>query len=179
MADKVFTTKFKRKTNVLYCHVYVSASSLTVTRPTSKQYLAIWDTGATNTVITSQVANDLDLKPIGRTRVKTASGTADCNVYLTDIILPNKIIIQNVRVTEGVLADFDVLIGMDIIGLGDFAVSSDPKTQATVVSYRIPTSGIVDFVKSEQAKRQLKNTSKKLQHKKERQNKKKARKSKK
>lgn len=174
MADRAFTVKFKGKVSVLYCDVSISAASLTVAKPTRQDYRAIWDTGATNTVITKKVANDLGLKPIGRTQVKTASGTADCDVYLTDVILPNNIVMQNVRVTEGILADFDVLIGMDIIRMGDFAVTNNPDDDKTVVSYRIPSSGVVDFVNIEQSKRHTKN--KKSQRKKERQNRKSARK---
>jgi predicted aspartyl protease len=178
MAGKAFTTRFTGKTNVLYCDVGVSAASWTVDKPKLEQYRAIWDTGATNTVITSKVAVDLGLKPISRTQVKTASGTADCNVYLVDMVLPSRIGIQNVRVTEGILADFDVLIGMDIIGLGDFAVTSDYPNPTTVVSYRIPTSGTIDFVKTEQSKRKAKTQGRTTRRKKERQNKKMGRKNK-
>lgn len=176
MADKAFTIKFKDRTNVLFCDVDVSVSSLTIAKPEFTRFTAIWDTGATNTVITKNVVDKLKLKPIGRTQVKTASGTHDCNVYLVDVMLPNRIGIRPVRVTEGILADMDVLIGMDIIGIGDFAVSSDPKTNSTVVSFRIPNSGAIDFVKTEQAKKKANSKKKSSKRKQERQNRKNGRK---
>jgi hypothetical protein len=50
----------------------------------------------------------------------------DCNAYLVNIHLPNKVKVTNVLVAEGVPASCDMLVGMDIIGRGDFAVSKHP-----------------------------------------------------
>jgi predicted aspartyl protease len=58
-----------------------------------KQFLAIWDTGATNSVITQKVVQDCGLSPISMVKVHTASGEALSNVYLVSIRLPNKVII--------------------------------------------------------------------------------------
>ncbi|MDR3184029.1 MAG: SEC-C domain-containing protein, partial [Prevotellaceae bacterium] len=49
------------------------------------------------------------------------------------------------RVTEGVLSDFDVLIGMDIITQGDFAISqSEGNTKFT---FQMPSTHDFDFDK--------------------------------
>lgn len=177
MADKAFTFLAKTKMNVLDCPVDISQSSITSTKSLIyNSHHAIWDTGATNSVITKKVADQLSLEPIGMTQVHTAGGCVDCNIYSINICLPNSININNVTVTEAPLEGFDVLIGMDIIGLGDFAVSSQDGN--TMVSYRIPSDGPVDFV--EQLKRRNarnKQPSKtKQKHKQERQAKKKSRK---
>jgi len=182
MAEKAFTFLAEGRVNVLHCPVNVSASRLTATIQSYKGYTAIWDTGATSSVITKKVADELELKPISMTQVHTANGIRDCNVYSVDITLPNNINISNVNVTEATLQGFDLLIGMDIIGLGDFAVSNHQGN--TMVSYRIPSDGGVDFVKQlhEQDKRNKSKTKSKKElkskHKKERQSRKKARKNK-
>ncbi len=107
---------------------------------------ALWDTGATNSVITKDTVSRLGLLPISKTIASHAGGISTVNVYLVNIYLPNKIIIPGVRVTECENKDhFGVIIGMDIITLGDFAVTN--LHNKTVFSYRYPSSEIIDFVK--------------------------------
>jgi hypothetical protein len=108
-------------------------------------YKAIWDTGATNSVISHKVVADLGLEPIGETRVSGVHGVQLCNTYLVCFSLPNRVCFDKILVTDGDLGTYDALIGMDIIGAGDFAVSfHDNKTTFT---YRYPSGGRVDFVK--------------------------------
>ncbi len=115
--------------------------------PPSKEFHAIWDTGASATAITAKVVKDCGLKPIGMAQVETANGTRHCNVYLVSVFLPNKLIIPNVRVTESVIAGgCEVLVGMDIIGQGDFAVTNHKGK--TAFSFRLPSMEEIDFVKS-------------------------------
>lgn len=107
---------------------------------------ALWDTGATNSVITKDTVSKLGILPISKTIASHAGGESTVNVYLINIYLPNKIIIPGVRVTECENKDnFGVIIGMDIITLGDFAVTN--LNQNTVFSYRFPSSEVIDFVK--------------------------------
>lgn len=106
---------------------------------------AIWDTGATGSVITADVAAALSLAPISQTKVHTASGEDICNVYLVNITLPNGVTVEGVRVTEGKITGAQALIGMDIIAIGDFAITHpDGKTQVT---FRIPSIADIDFVR--------------------------------
>jgi hypothetical protein len=54
-----------------------------------------------------------------------------------DILLPNMVSVRDVYVTEFIDdGDFDVIIGMDIITCGDFAISNYGRK--TVVSFRVP-----------------------------------------
>lgn len=46
------------------------------------------------------------------------------NVYLINLYLPNSVAIPMVRVTELPLIGFDLLVGMDIITIGDFTISN-------------------------------------------------------
>lgn len=108
-----------------------------------KLYNGIWDTGATGTVISKKVVNDLKLKPVGMVEVHTANGTANQNQYLVNVILVNEVVIQGVKVTEATLRNTDVLIGMDIITLGDLSITNFAGN--TIMSYRIPSCHEVDF----------------------------------
>lgn len=119
------------------------------TRLGAKEYSAIWDTGATNTVITRKVVDELGLKPIGIAQVSTAGGIRQCEVYLVSVFLPNRVVIAILRVTEGNITGSDVLIGMDVISNGDFAVTN--YQGKTTFSFRIPSQTTIDFVAPHQA----------------------------
>ena len=117
-----------------------------------REYVAIWDTGATNSVITKKVVDELGLKPISVSEMHHAGGMSFANVYLLNIRLPNGLMVGHVRVTEAQLIDgtnipdgekMQVLIGMDIIGNGDLAITN---LAATTMSFRIPSVEEIDFV---------------------------------
>ena len=110
------------------------------------EYTAIWDTGATGTVITEKVVQDCALKPVSITQVHTAGGERNCAVYFVSVYLPNKVVVPQLRVTEGILfGPAEILIGMDIIRLGDFAITN--KNKKTVFTFRMPSMEVIDFVK--------------------------------
>lgn len=117
--------------------------------PKLTTYNAIWDTGATNTIITERVANDCGITPTGVTRLETVSGTDSGYTYFISILLPNKLGIPNIKVAEGNLKNpIDLLIGMDIINKGDFAVNNIGNR--TSFSFRMPSLERVDYTKSSQ-----------------------------
>jgi hypothetical protein len=62
-----------------------------------------------------------------------------------NILLPNSVGFAALRVTEGDLPDFDVLIGMDIIVRGDFAISQS--TGKTKFTFQMPSTHDFDFHK--------------------------------
>ena len=66
-----------------------------------------------------------------------------------NIIIPNGVMFENLLVVESEsLADgSDILIGMDIIGEGDFAVSSFQGR--TTFTFRIPSIERIDFARKE------------------------------
>jgi len=109
-----------------------------------KEYIAIWDTGATNSAITEKVIQDCQLSPIGIVEVQYGSGPQRSNQYLVNIWLPNKTVISNLKVTKANITNADVIIGMDIIGSGDFAVTNI--YNQTVFSFRSPSMERIDFV---------------------------------
>lgn len=108
----------------------------------------IWDTGATGSVITKKVIENLSLLPVDRTQVNTANGVRESNVYLVNIALPSNVGFKGLPVTEGDIGEIDVLIGMDIICLGDFAITHEAEGDL-VMSYQTPPDFgcVTDFVK--------------------------------
>lgn len=131
------------------CHVspaFEHAKTPVDGRPQHARFRAIWDTGATASVITAQVVDACQLKPTGMTQVSTANGLRTTPTYLVNIGLPNGVVVENVNVSTAELgAGAEVLIGMDIITLGDFSLSN--VNGLTVFSFRTPSLREVDFVK--------------------------------
>ena len=111
-------------------------------------FKAIWDTGATASVITQKVIDQCGLKATGMTKVDTVQGSTITETFLVNIILPNNVMVPSVVVSKGVFRDADVLIGMDIISRGDFAVTN--REGKTVFSFRMPSTECIDFVKHPQ-----------------------------
>jgi len=145
--------------------------------PPRQKFVCIWDTGATNTVITKTVINGLNLQPSGRTVVRTVGEGSDfneyeVNTYLVNLFLPNNVVVAAVPVSEGGIAGADMLIGMDIITMGDFSITNF--NGHSCWTFRIPSVEEIDFVKeiqehnkkyrnlllSPEEKRKLKNKTK-------------------
>jgi predicted aspartyl protease len=126
-----------------------------VSQPTAPitKYVAIWDTGASSTAISNRLATECGLKPIGMCRIRTAMGETDACTYFVSLYLPNMVCIPQLRVNEAVLSDSDVLIGMDVIGSGDFVVTN--YAGKTHMSFRMPSLEVIDFNKQKPATIQL------------------------
>ena len=112
--------------------------------------MGIWDTGATNTIITRKVVQELNLQPSGRETVQ-AVGAGDqihefeANTYLINVYLPNNVTIIAIRASEGSVGGGDLLLGMDIISSGDFAITN--YNGQTWWTFRVPSNEPIDFVK--------------------------------
>ena len=130
------------------------------TPPTIGEFDAIWDTGATGSVITQNVVDACGLSPVSMMQVHGVNSSDMSEVYLVNIYLPNKVVFIGVPVTKGGLpnSNFDILIGMDMINQGDFAVTN--KGGVTKFSFRYPSEADIDFVK-EHHKKKTKRTTKK------------------
>ena len=85
----------------------------------------IWDTGATNSVLRNDIPAKLGLTATGQAEVSTANGKAIVDAYLIELRLPHGLAIQGMNVTRGDLGpNTEMLVGMDVIGLGDFIVQN-------------------------------------------------------
>ena len=137
-----FTIRSDGMLRKLITEVTIESQNHTVKVP------ALWDTGATGTCISLEVASDLHLIPIGMADIGTGDGDIEAPKYLASkIILPNNVSVENVEVAALKIGSQDIgaLIGMDIITMGDFVLSYyDGKTY---LSFRIPSLQRVDFVK--------------------------------
>ena len=115
------------------------------------QFKAIWDTGATHTSVTKHVAKKCALRQVGVALVRTPSTVEPQRVaaYRVNIVLPNGVMFENhlVSESESLAGEIDILIGMDIIGEGDFAVSSFQGR--TAFTFRIPSIERIDFANTE------------------------------
>lgn len=146
MDPVAFTTRNERLTGELVTPCRVGqAHSNSIRIADYVEFKALWDTGATASVISTEVVRELNLSPISQCKTYHAQGESIANVYLVDIVLPNKLVISGVRVTEGRLNGFGVLIGMDIINLGDFVLTH--RDGKTVFSFQVPSTHEYDFVK--------------------------------
>ncbi|MCM1031568.1 MAG: retropepsin-like domain-containing protein [Oscillibacter sp.] len=106
---------------------------------------ALWDTGASNCVITPDLVKKLGISPISVANCNHAGGESVVNVYMINVYLPNHIALPNVRVSE--CADqagrFGMIIGMDVIASGDFAISS--ASGIPTMSFCMPSMHRIDF----------------------------------
>lgn len=107
---------------------------------------ALWDTGATQCVISEKYAQTIGLSKVGEATMNHAGGFSKVNVYIADIELLNKVVVKDVKLlSTQSINDFDMIIGMNVITLGDFCITN--KDKKTVVSFRYPSESKIDFVK--------------------------------
>ena len=112
--------------------------------PASVRARALWDTGATRSLVATDLAKNLALTPVGKGPVRHGGGTDERHRYLVNFGLPNRVGIQGVLVSEQPdTEDFEVILGMDVT-LGDFAITNAGRQ--TWVSFRMPSSARTDYV---------------------------------
>lgn len=145
-----FTSTYTGRANVLVCECEVAEAfdhtdASAVAAAKFYKLRAIWDTGATNTCIDEGARAQMGLVATGKVETHTANGLKRADTYLVNIGLPNRVGVAGLRVTEcSKIPNADMLIGMDIIGMGDFAVTNNDGK--TVMTYRFPSSKRIDFV---------------------------------
>ena len=89
---------------------------------------ALGDTGAIYSVISRPLAERLGLLPINTERAYTAQEVYEAFIYRPDVMLPNNVVMKGLHIGDGEFQDYDFLIGMDVISLGDFHLTNDGKT---------------------------------------------------
>jgi hypothetical protein len=101
------------------------------------QFEAIWDTGAATSVITQRVVDACGLKPTRTASLRGPQGVLKTEAYMANIYLPNQVAFAGFTVVKGNPPKgwWDVLIGMDIIGQGDFSVIN--RGSCTEFSFRV------------------------------------------
>jgi predicted aspartyl protease len=110
------------------------------------EYVAVWDTGASLSLIRPEVVRELELVPVRQVYISGITGRETCSsVYAVHVRVSKDIYIPNIEVVEGKPTGCDMLIGMNIINLGDFAVSNFKGS--TMFSFRIPSMEKIDFTR--------------------------------
>jgi hypothetical protein len=149
MTVSPLTIKHGGLTNVIKSEAAISIPFLEGDpAPEIKKYTAVWDTGAMSTVITQKIVDDLKLKQIDMVPASSATTSGTAPVYLVNLMLPSNVTITGVRVIQMNVQGSDILIGMDIITLGDFSITNHEGK--TCMSFRIPSSHEIDYVKDAQ-----------------------------
>lgn len=105
--------------------------------------LALWDTGATNTIISTEIAKELQLTPITKSAISGIGGLVYSDVYRVNLYLGNHVRLENIKVLASDIEDCDIIIGMDLINKGDLAITN--KNGETWFSYRSPSLEHIDF----------------------------------
>ena len=147
-----FTQESEGIADALYSEVGVLDSTKTnVLVPFGQQKIqpfeciGLWDTGAMKTVITDNVIDALALPELGIAKSSGVSGIYQTTIHMIDLMLPNGVVFPRLSVTKGILGThFDVLIGMDVISRGDFAISN--YQGKTAFTFRIPSLMKTDYV---------------------------------
>lgn len=87
--------------------------------------VGIIDTGATSSMLSEVVAEELQLYPCGEISVSGVHGADNSNLYFVDIVFGSGYTLSNHRVSGASgNAGFDLLIGMDILSLGELHLVS-------------------------------------------------------
>lgn len=146
----VWTQKWTSRQNQLIstCLVmdfdtFLSATGGQYSGGAAHRFSALWDTGATHTVISHNVVDTLRLQQEGFVPIIHANGEDVAPIYHIFLTLPNGIGFPMVNVAATRLTGFDILIGMDIINRGDFAISN--RNDKTMFSFRFPSMTDFDF----------------------------------
>jgi len=109
----------------------------------SLEFTAVWDTGATSSIITTDVAKRLNLCSEGSIVVNGVTGSRSVDTYLVTFTLPNGFSKDVFTASCSEAIGCDVLIGMDIISIVDFAITKGP--QGTTFSFKTPQGDEIDF----------------------------------
>lgn len=162
MNTKIFTAK----SNSILKEIITVCMVAKVSDPLSEEsiiimpekFTALWDTGATHSCISEKLIKKLGLIPYRTAIAKTAKHKYETNVYAVTIILFNekdeRVIFPFISASEGIFTnedeqndiskqEIDVIIGMDIITKGDFAITN--LNGKTIFSFRYPSIGGIDL----------------------------------
>lgn len=149
-----FTVRYTGRSSRLISEVEIFPGFVPPAQPQGKKYQALYDTGATHSAVSPQVVADLQLASIGARNVGVGGGMLTTSSHLVNIALPNRVMFPMISVAKMVLlGGIDALIGMDILGSGDFAVTHH--RDKTTFSFCCPSRREIDLVAEVEASRKI------------------------
>lgn len=125
---------FKKRMLKIETPAYVCANGKCV------DVIAVWDTGSTMSVITKDVADRLGVKPKCGVCANTLGGLVEHGICKVKVYLDKEISFNGyILCSEGRLSSdgrVGLIVGMDVISLGDFSVKSSGGK--TVMTFEVP-----------------------------------------
>ena len=108
---------------------------------------ALWDTGAVMSAITPDIRDKLKAVTVYRKTIAAIHTTQDVDIVSITLELPNRVVKQTIEIAVCKLtSNAEMIIGMDIISLGDFALSNG--NDQTLFSFAVPPfKDKIDFSK--------------------------------
>lgn len=103
----------------------------------AKGLRAVFDTGATDTFMSRNLADAVGLESVTSTSVQTPDGWNESRLYHASLWLPNNVAFPFLRIGDMKDDRDDLLIGMDIIGQGNFSIAYDPGDHRTAFLFSL------------------------------------------
>jgi len=108
---------------------------------------ALWDTGASISAITPEIQSKLKATPISKRVISGIHDSKVVDVVIIKVELPNSVIKKSIEaVVCNIPSNVGMILGMDIISLGDLAISNGD--EQTLLSFAAPPyKNKIDFSK--------------------------------
>ncbi len=147
MDKKAFTAINEDKSYLLKCddvEIEIPEELNIKRKPPVEGLTAIWNTGSPVSLISSALAQKLGSTPVGIANINSKNGKILTPKHIINISLPDAFVVTDILVTEFPCTEDKLIIGMDVIGLGDFAISQSEGNM--IFSFQVPSSHALDFV---------------------------------
>lgn len=133
MNNKIFCIDYGRHVYQLPVFIFVQNTHTFV----KQKYRAIFDTGATSSVISQKVFDELSLDKLGDKNIASANGLSIVPLAVVNIELINGDIFKYIKTPVSNLPQgIDALLGMDIITRGNFHIDNHtPHADKTVLTF--------------------------------------------
>jgi len=138
MIDKryyAFDTEYKKIAREITTPVSIFSSHTSAEGKCVETY-AVWDTGATHSVLSPKIVQDLDLFPIDTCIVRGINHDQISDIVIASICITSDLLLTGKRFSVNNIPGADVLLGMDIITMGDFIINN--AEGQTLFSFVIP-----------------------------------------
>lgn len=145
MIDKEYKFEIQDRTAIYEFHKIVDriVTNINIKSNVENEYIkckALWDTGATTSGLSQDLINRIGLSPIKRGIISNGvTGEFSTDVYRISISINDFWSCGGIQAIRYVLDDCDLIIGMDVISQGDFAVKN--VNGKTVMTFRYPPQG--------------------------------------
>ena len=110
---------------------------------------ALWDTGASISVIVPEIMNKLNVTPVDKKTIAGIHTTQTVDIVYVTVQLPNGVLKKTIEAAVcNIPSKTGMILGMDIILLGDFALSNG--FDQTLFSFAVPPfKEKIDFSKKQ------------------------------